>query len=118
MELAKHLKYLVGYPHGCLEQTTSKVFPQLYFEQLAKLAAPEYYKTNNPKYFVNEGIRKIESMQLYDGSFSYWHGGNYSNLWASVYASHFLVEANLAGFNINADVLDKALNYLNKVVKK
>ena len=116
LELAKHMKYLVGYPYGCLEQTVSKVFPQLYFEELAKLAAPEYYTTNNPKYFVKEGIRKIESMQLYDGSFSYWEGGSYSNVWVSVYATHFLVEANIAGFNTNNEVIEKALNYLNRVV--
>ncbi len=117
ISLAKHLKYLVGYPYGCLEQTTSKVFPQLYFEELAKLAAPEYYKTKNPKYFVKEGIRKIESMQLYDGSLSYWQGGTHSNWWATVYAAHFLVEAKSAGFNINESVLRKLLNYINNKVK-
>ncbi|MCK5742165.1 MAG: alpha-2-macroglobulin family protein, partial [Chlorobi bacterium] len=36
IKFAKHLKYLVGYPHGCIEQTVSKLFPQLYFGDLAK----------------------------------------------------------------------------------
>ncbi|MBU0475587.1 MAG: hypothetical protein KKF62_15675 [Bacteroidetes bacterium] len=117
IKLAKHLKYLVGYPFGCLEQTTSKVFPQLYFEELAKLAAPEYYKTKTPKYYVMEGIRKIESMQLYDGSFSYWQGGNHSNLWSTVYAAHFLVEAKSAGYNVSESVLTNVLNYLSNNAK-
>jgi uncharacterized protein YfaS (alpha-2-macroglobulin family) len=105
-------KYLVGYPHGCLEQTVSKLFPQLYFEKLAKLIAPEYFKTTNPVYFVKEGIRKIESMHRYDGSFSYWQGGDYSNLWSTVYAAHFLVEAKKAGYEVSEDKLSYTLSYI------
>jgi uncharacterized protein YfaS (alpha-2-macroglobulin family) len=91
----------VGYPHGCIEQTVSKLFPQLYFEDLAKLAAQELYKTNNPVYYVKEGIKKLESMQLHDGSMSYWQGGNDPSWWGSVYAAHFLVEAKKAGFAVS-----------------
>ncbi len=117
VKFAKHLKYLVGYPHGCLEQTISKLFPQLYFEELAKLVAPEYYKTTNPVYYVKEGIRKIESMQMYDGSLAFWHGGTYSNWWGSVYAAHFLVEAQKNGFNVSKNVLDKLLSHISKKAK-
>jgi alpha-2-macroglobulin len=114
VQFAKHLKYLVGYPHGCIEQTVSKLFPQLYFEDLAKLVAPQFYKTNNPIYYVKEGIKKLESMQLYDGSLSYWPGGTDNNWWGSVYAAHFLVEAKKAGFDISESMMSKLLNYLSK----
>ena len=30
INLERRLEYLIQYPHGCLEQTTSGVFPQLY----------------------------------------------------------------------------------------
>ncbi|MBT8387173.1 MAG: hypothetical protein KJO12_07155 [Ignavibacteria bacterium] len=115
---AKQLKYLVGYPHGCIEQTVSKIFPQLYFEDLAKLVAPEYYKTTNPVYYVKEGIRKIESMQLYDGSMAYWQGGTYSNWWGSVYAAHFLLEAKKGEFDVSENVLKKLLKYISKKAKE
>jgi uncharacterized protein YfaS (alpha-2-macroglobulin family) len=118
VRFAKHLKYLVGYPHGCIEQTVSKLFPQLYFDELAKLVASELYRTNNPVYYVNEGIKKIESMQMYDGSMSYWQGGSYSSWWGSVYAAHFLVEAQKAGFNVSAGVMNKLLNYLSRKAKE
>jgi uncharacterized protein YfaS (alpha-2-macroglobulin family) len=32
-------------------------------------------------------------MQLYNGSLSYWPGGDYDNWWATAYAAHFLQEA-------------------------
>ena len=118
VKLAKHLKYLVKYPYGCVEQTVSKLFPQLYFEDLAKLVAPELYKTTNPVYYVKEGIRKLESMQLYDGSIAYWQGGTYSNWWGSVYAAHFLYEAEKAGYNVKENVLNHLLSYLARRAKK
>jgi uncharacterized protein YfaS (alpha-2-macroglobulin family) len=117
IKFAKQLKYLVGYPHGCIEQTVSKLFPQLYFEDMAKLVAPDFYKTTNPVYYVKEGIRKIESMQMYDGSMAYWQGGTQSNWWGSVYAAHFLIEAQKAGFKVSKSVLDKLLSYISKRAK-
>ncbi len=118
LKLAKHLRYLVKYPHGCIEQTVSKLFPQLYFEDIAKLVAPELYKTTSPVYYVKEGIRKIESMQMYNGSMSYWQGGNYSSWWGSVYAAHFLLEAQKASYNIKENILSNLLSYLAKRAKK
>jgi uncharacterized protein YfaS (alpha-2-macroglobulin family) len=117
IRFAKQLKYLVGYPHGCIEQAVSKLFPQLYFEEMAKLIAPELYKTTNPVYYVKEGIRKIESMQLYDGSMAYWQGGTSSNWWGTVYAAHFLLEAKKAEYDVSESVLNKLLKYISKKAK-
>ncbi|MEZ4826875.1 MAG: alpha-2-macroglobulin [Bacteroidia bacterium] len=119
VKFSQHLRYLVGYPHGCLEQTTSQLFPQLYFNELAAVVAADLYKTGNPVYFVKEGIKKLEGMQRYDGAFSYWSNGTYYNWWGSVYATHFLVEAEKAGYEVDKNVLNKALDFLaSKAVNK
>ncbi|WP_035564905.1 alpha-2-macroglobulin family protein [Hymenobacter sp. IS2118] len=122
-EFSKDLRYLLQYPYGCLEQTVSAAFPQLYY---ADLAAAVQQKTGgaaknqryNPNYNVQEAIRKIESQQLYNGSLSYWPGGDYDNWWATAYAAHFLQEAQRAGFAVNKSILDKTLRYLQFRLKK
>ncbi|RZK96543.1 MAG: alpha-2-macroglobulin family protein, partial [Hymenobacter sp.] len=122
-QFSKDLSYLLEYPYGCLEQTVSAAFPQLYFGDLAaslaqKMGAGRKPQRYNPNYNVQEAIRKIESMQLYNGSLSYWPGGDYDNWWATAYAAHFLLEAKQAGFAVNQSTLNKVLSYLQLRLKK
>lgn len=106
---AKELKYLVGYPHGCLEQTVSKAFPQIYLRDIAVILDPTILNTGSPTYFVNEAITKIASMQGTGGAFSYWPGEHYYNNWSTVYAAHFLLEAKKAGYAVPEATLKNAL---------
>ncbi len=106
------LQYLLGYPHGCLEQTVSKLFPMLYFDELAQRAEPELFGKSSVDYFVEEGIAKLVNMQLPSGAFMYWPQGSYQNNWSSVYAAHFLIEARKAGYSIPDRVYDRAIGAL------
>jgi uncharacterized protein YfaS (alpha-2-macroglobulin family) len=108
------LSYLLRYPHGCLEQTTSKLFPLLYFSDMAKSAGKVFTAKKGPRYFLNEGISKIERMQMENGVFSYWEGQGHVNNWSSVYASHFLVEAQKAGLKIDNKVWNSMIDYLQQ----
>ncbi len=118
IKYSKQLKELVRYPHGCVEQTTSKLFPQLYFDDLVKLAAPQLYKKKNPAYYIKAGIKKLESMQMYNGAIAYWPGGNYTYPWGSTYAAHFLFEAKKKGFKVNKNVLSNLISYLSNLAKQ
>lgn len=114
VKMSKHLKYIVGYPHGCLEQTTSKAFPQLYFDDLAAALAVDDNTKGSPVYFVNEAIAKIRGMQRSNGSFNYWPGGYQGNWWGTVFAAHFLVEAKRAGYVVSEDMLSDLMAYLKR----
>lgn len=112
---AKQLRYLLGYPHGCLEQTTSKLFPQLYFNELAQAVAPDVLGKNNSAYYVRKGIDKLESMADYNGKMAYWQGQYDSyHTWSSVYATHFLVEAKKAGYDVDNYVYNSVLGRLSE----
>ncbi len=112
VRFAGSLQYLLGYPHGCVEQTTSKLFPMLYFDELARLAEPELFKKNSVDYYIEEGITKLVNMQLTSGGFTYWPQGDYQNNWSSIYASHFLVEARKAGYTIPDRTYDRMMDAL------
>ena len=108
LNLEKRLRYLVQYPHGCLEQTTSSVFPQLYLNNLMSL---DKQRQQDIEYHVNRGIERLQRFKNGNGNFNYWPGGNDTNEWASIYAGHFLVEAKKQGYAVPADLLADWLNY-------
>ncbi|WP_031528513.1 alpha-2-macroglobulin family protein [Dyadobacter crusticola] len=116
----KALSTLLGYPYGCLEQTISKAFPQIYFADLTKaMAAPVYMVRNaesdfNPMTNIQQAIRKVESQQLYNGGMGMWPGATQEDWWATAYAVHFLEEARRAGFEVNPKTVSRALDYLKQ----
>lgn len=119
VQFAKELDYLLGYPHGCIEQTVSKAFPQLYFADFTKTIATKSKSIGlrgdndwNPQFNVQAAIRKIESMQLANGGLSYWPGSEYETWWGTIFATHFLLEAKKADYEINENSLNRMLDYL------
>ena len=117
IRFADSLRYLIRYPHGCLEQTTSKVFPLLYFSDLARSVEPMLASEDSVDHYITSGITKIESMLKSDDRFAYWPGGTYVNPWSSIYASHFLVEARKAGYEVSDRVYDAMLEGLKTEAK-
>ncbi len=118
VQFADQLNYLLGYPYGCVEQTTSKAFPQIYYTELVKNVKNAQATSENPQYYVQEAIRKLETMQLYNGGLSYWPGGIEENWWGTAYATNFLMEAKKAGYEVNDNILDRCMSYLAQKIKK
>lgn len=114
---ARQLKHLLGYPHGCLEQTVSRAFPQIYLRDVAAVMAPEALAKGSPTYYVNEAITKVSGMQLQDGGFAYWPGGTDGNAWTTVYAAHFLLEARKAGYAVMDGTLNAALAAVGRIAR-
>lgn len=114
LNIASRVKYLLGYPHGCLEQISSKGFPQLYLSQFADLSQKDKELAENA---VKEVIRRMKSYQMAEGSFSYWPGGTSTQSWATVYATHFLLEAEAKGFAVSAQMKNGVLNNMKLVAR-
>lgn len=115
IEFADDLDYLVGYPYGCVEQTVSSAFPQLYYKDLAKQLSGE--KGFDANHNVKEAIRKLQLMQLYNGAMSYWPGYGNESWWGSIFAAHFLIEAKKAGYQVDQTVIDKLYKYMKMKLK-
>lgn len=115
---ARDLGQLVNYPHGCLEQTISAAFPQIYFPDLAKMLKQENTARINTSENINAAILKISSLQQYNGGLVMWPSGGEADWWTTAYAANFLFEAEKAGYAVNQMVLDNILRYLTEKIKQ
>lgn len=115
INMSRHLEFLLRYPHGCVEQTTSTAFPQLYVDVLAPLGEKEQKKISSN---VKAAIDKMKNFQNQDGGFSYWPGGYTADDWSSSYAGHFLLEAKNKGYALPQGVMDRWINYQTKLARQ
>ncbi len=115
VDMGRRLQYLLDYPHGCLEQTTSKAFPQLFIAKVMDLPArgDQMARSN-----VEAALRKMSQFQRNDGGFNYWPGGDYYDNWTSIYAGHFIVEAERAGYAVPGNVKSNWLSFQRKQARE
>ncbi|WP_418603717.1 alpha-2-macroglobulin family protein [Hwangdonia sp.] len=95
MDFSRRLQFLIQYPHGCLEQTTSSVFPQLFLTDIFDLT---HQKKQEIQTNIENGIKRLAHFQKPNGGMSYWMGENTVNDWSTSYAGHFMIEAEKKGF--------------------
>jgi uncharacterized protein YfaS (alpha-2-macroglobulin family) len=115
IDFNRRLQYLIEYPHGCVEQTTSAVFPQLFLNDVADIDAT---RKQNIQRNVTAGITKLGSFQLANGGFSYWQGNPTADDWGSSYAGHFLIEAEKKGYVLPINFKSKWISYQQKEAKQ
>ncbi|MCV9388437.1 alpha-2-macroglobulin family protein [Reichenbachiella ulvae] len=108
INLEQRLKYLIRYPHGCIEQTTSSVFAQLYLGEITSLS--ENTKSEIERN-IKAAIDRLRTFQTINGGFSYWPGQAMESDWGSNYAGHFLVEAKKAGYAVPENMLSSWIKY-------
>lgn len=115
INLGERLDYLIQYPHGCVEQTTSGVFPQLYLADLLDLSDIRKQAIQRN---ITAGIEKLTHFQTASGGFAYWQGMREADDWASSYVGHFLLEAEKKGYTVPAIMKNNWMNYQKRVAKE
>lgn len=108
VDLGRRLQYLIDYPHGCVEQTTSKAFPQLF---LADVVDVDDRTAQAMRANVEAGLRRLRQFQVGSGGFGYWPGERIADDWSSTYVGHFIVEAERQGFTLPAGMKAGWLSY-------
>lgn len=116
LEFAGSLNYLIKYPYGCIEQTTSGSYPLLYLKELTTIVNPDASNASAVDTYIDAGIQRILSMQTYTGGFAMWPGYSNPYDWGSVYATDFLVEADKAGYAVPKLDKQAALDYLEEIL--
>jgi uncharacterized protein YfaS (alpha-2-macroglobulin family) len=114
IDLGNRLNYLIRYPYGCLEQTLSSGFPQLYVQQLLELSEEQEKEVPGN---IQATIDRLRNFQTSLGGFAYWPGSDEVNHWSNSYAGHFLLEAKTLGYSVPASMLEKWTQYQKKTAK-
>ena len=117
IDVAALLRALDKYPFGCIEQTTSRALPLLYYNDVALLG----YGPTDPRIpdRVQDAIYRIVDMQIGDGSFGMW--GPFSTPaaeWLQIYVFDFLLRAHQQQMTVPAASLQRGLTWLNRTVDK
>ncbi|MCK0147512.1 MG2 domain-containing protein [Arenibacter sp. F26102] len=115
MNFNGRMQYLVQYPHGCLEQTTSSAFPQLFMPDIFDINSS---KKKEIQQNVESAIKRIGSYQMPSGGFSYWPGQNYADDWSSSYVGHFLLEAEKKGYVLPLGFKSTWINYQQNIARQ
>ncbi|WP_044180559.1 alpha-2-macroglobulin family protein [Hyalangium minutum] len=111
-ESMQHLSYLVRYPYGCIEQTTSSTRPLLFVSQLIDNVDPSLTGDKKVEDMVMAGINRVLSMQTPSGGFAYWPGSAEPVAWGTAYATHMLLDAQKLKYPVPQDRLDDAISWL------
>ncbi len=115
MNFESRLGYLIRYPHGCIEQTTSAAFPQLYLGEVFNLSSEKQQKIQNN---IEAAIYTLKRFIQPNGGMSYWPGYSNPNDWGTTYAGHFLIEANKKGYVLPIGFKSNWINYQQQQAKR
>ena len=108
VDFGRRLKYLIQYPHGCIEQTTSAVFPQLFLDKVMEIDDDMKDKLSGN---IQAGINRLTRFQLSDGGLSYWPGRQVADAWGTSYAGHFMLEAQSQGYTLPSGFISRWTSY-------
>jgi hypothetical protein len=113
--LQEALKYVVRYPYGCIEQTTSRLMPMYLLKQNAGLMEMALGKEQTLDSYIQSGIDRLFAMQTESGGLGFWPGAESPYRYGSVYALHFLT---LVKNGREYPLPEKNLEQLQKYVRR
>ncbi|MGJ8643269.1 MAG: alpha-2-macroglobulin family protein [Luteolibacter sp.] len=113
VEISASADYLLQYPYGCAEQTSSSLMPWFAVKDLRSYV-PAFAKKSDKEVekAINAGVGRLLSMQQPNGSFGYWPGATTTNEWVTPYAGMVLTLASQNGGNVPQSALDRLSQYL------
>lgn len=106
------LDYLKNFPHQCIEQTISRFLPNVMtYRALKDLGLDDPELAANLRAVLDEALARLAREQNPDGGWG-WFAQMESNPYITAYAALGLVEARDAGFDVDALMIERALNFV------
>ena len=119
INLQSQLKNLLQYPYGCLEQTSSRIYPLVFAtpiqQKIFNLNSLSETKRLN---MINKGIERLASLQLRNGGFGLWSKQGAEEYWLTAYVGDFLINAREMGIEIPEVMLTATLQRLQRYIAR
>ncbi len=106
-------QFLLQYPYGCLEQTTSSAYPLLYVtEAIAKRLEISPLSNQERQKRLEVAFTRLATMQKANGGFGLWSSQDSEENWLTPYVLNFLLDAKAQGFAIPESMLERGVKRL------
>ncbi len=110
--LVPAVSYLMDYPHGCVEQTSSRIIGLSAIRNIAKEGYFKEFSVAEVDAYLKEGLEHLLRMQLTSGGFSYWTSEPDVSWWGTNYAVYALTMLKESGYEYDTVYLAGALDYV------
>ncbi len=119
LEAAGAVDFLLHYPYGCVEQTTSAMMPWFAARDLKSLV-PGFRDKGEADIAkaIQTGADRLLTMQTRDGGLAYWPGGTQAEKWASSYGGLGLLLARKHGANVPESAVTQLTSWLARSLKE
>lgn len=116
LAIAEGLNFLETYPHGCLEQRTSQLYPAIAMADFLASLGLDQRQPTLASAFAEYRAYASSCQDDTTGLFSYWPGGRPS-VSLTAYVVEFLVQGSKAGLRVDYDTLERAKAGLSKSLR-
>lgn len=105
------LTYLEDFPYLCMEQTVSRILPNVITRRILDEAGVTNDLSADLDEQVNDALQRIYANQYYDYGWSWW-GGENSDPYVTAYVLYGLIEAQRSGYPISDVILANGMSFL------
>lgn len=102
---------LIEYPHGCVEQTTSRLIPMVLLEEVLRSSGDARLSGGEHRRKMEHAVRHVLDHQNADGGFGLWPSSA-SEGFLTAYALFGLFTARDHGYAVPASSLERGVQYL------
>ena len=116
-ELKDAVQWLLEYPHGCVEQTTSETYPLIVLADILPSIGITLPKDEIRKY-AEAGVARLLTFRTSSGGLSFWPGEDSPHAFGTAFALSALIEAQKRSYSVPQEVLDETSKYLEGIIAK